>query len=34
LKPSSGAWVSPSVQRAREAAQDQGAVPDDWEDDV
>ncbi|OAX40568.1 hypothetical protein K503DRAFT_687258 [Rhizopogon vinicolor AM-OR11-026] len=39
LKPSSGAWVSPSVQRAREVAsqelsQSQEAVPDDWEDDA
>ncbi|KAG1732760.1 hypothetical protein EDB19DRAFT_1831244 [Suillus lakei] len=37
--PSGGAWVSSSVQRAREAAgQERGgeeeAVPDDWEDDV
>ncbi|KAG2140668.1 hypothetical protein DEU56DRAFT_885849 [Suillus clintonianus] len=39
LKPSGGAWVSSSVQRAREAAsQEMGmedeTVPDDWEDDV
>jgi transcriptional repressor NF-X1 len=39
LKPSSGAWVSPSVQRAREVvsqepSQSQEAVPDDWEDDA
>lgn len=39
LKPSSGAWVSSSVQRAREAASlemggEEEAVPDDWEDDV
>ncbi|KAG2352298.1 hypothetical protein BDR07DRAFT_1438273, partial [Suillus spraguei] len=35
LKPSSGAWVSSSVQRAREAASlemggEEEAVPDDW----
>ncbi|KAG0702207.1 hypothetical protein DFH29DRAFT_922785 [Suillus ampliporus] len=39
LKPSGGAWVSSSVQRAREAANqerdvEEVAVPDDWEDDV
>jgi transcriptional repressor NF-X1 len=38
LKPSGGAWVSSSVQRAREAASlerggEEEAVPDDWEDD-
>ncbi|KAG2035118.1 hypothetical protein BDR03DRAFT_935005 [Suillus americanus] len=38
LKPSVGAWVSSSVQRAREAAsldmgREEEAVPDDWEDD-
>jgi transcriptional repressor NF-X1 len=38
LKPSGGAWVSSSVQRAREAAslergEEEEAVPDDWEDD-
>ncbi|KAG1811846.1 uncharacterized protein BJ212DRAFT_1448349 [Suillus subaureus] len=39
LKPSVGAWVSSSVQRAREAAspdmdEEEEAVPDDWEDDL
>ncbi|KAG1798823.1 uncharacterized protein HD556DRAFT_153931 [Suillus plorans] len=39
LKPSGGAWVSSSVQRAREAASleiggEEEAIPDDWEDDV
>ncbi|KAG2150355.1 uncharacterized protein EDB93DRAFT_1205209 [Suillus bovinus] len=39
LKPSSGAWVSSSVQRARKVASlemggKEEAVPDDWEDDV
>lgn len=39
LKPSGGAWVSSSVQRAREAASlemggEEEVIPDDWEDDV
>lgn len=38
LKPSSGAWVSPSVRRAREIASQESnrdqEVPDDWEDDM
>lgn len=39
MKPSAGAWVSSSVQRAREAASlqiggEEEVVPDDWEDDV
>jgi transcriptional repressor NF-X1 len=38
LKPSGGAWVSSSVQRAREAAilergGEEETVPDDWDDD-